>query len=89
MALGAHSATLKRFLLRQVLTLVLVGTALGLGGALALAQAMESLLFGVTAFDPATYAIVAILLVATAAVAGYLPARRVTRVDPMQALRAE
>jgi predicted permease len=89
MALGAHSATLKRFLLRQVLALVLIGTALGLGGALALAQAMESLLFGVTAFDPATYAIVAILLVATAAVAGYLPARRVTRVDPMQALRAE
>jgi ABC-type antimicrobial peptide transport system permease subunit len=50
---------------------------------------MESLLFGVTALDPATYAIVAALFVATAAVAGYLPARRVTRVEPMQALRAE
>jgi predicted permease len=89
MALGAHSANLQRLLLRQVLALVLVGTALGLGGAVALAQAMESLLFGVTALDPATYALVALLLVATAAVAGYLPARRVTRVDPMQALRAE
>jgi ABC-type antimicrobial peptide transport system permease subunit len=89
MALGAHSANLQRLLLRQVLALVLIGTALGLGGAVALAQAMESLLFGVTALDPATYAIVAALLVATAAVAGYLPARHVTRVEPMQALRAE
>jgi predicted permease len=89
MALGAHSASLKRLLLRQVLALVLVGTALGLGGAVALAQVMKSQLFGVTALDPATYATVAILLVATAAIAGYLPARHVTRVDPMQALRSE
>jgi ABC-type antimicrobial peptide transport system permease subunit len=50
---------------------------------------MESQLYGVTALDPATYGLVTLLLVATAALAGYLPARRVTRVDPMSALRAE
>ena len=89
MALGAQTGSLKRLLLGEVLALVLVGVALGLGGAVALAQAMDSLLFGVTALDLRTYAIVAVALVAAAAVAGYLPARRVTRVDPMQALRAE
>lgn len=89
MALGAQTGSLKRLLLGKVLALVLVGVALGLGGAVALAQAMESLLFGVTALDLRTYAIVAVALVAAAAIAGYLPARHVTRVDPMQALRAE
>jgi predicted permease len=89
MALGARDAALKRMLLGRVLALVLVGAVLGVGGAAAMSRLMESLLFGVTALDPATYALVAVMLVATAAVAGYLPARRVTRVDPMQALRAE
>ena len=50
---------------------------------------MQSLLFGVTPLDPETYAVAALVLVTTAAVAAYLPARRVTRVDPMAALRAE
>jgi ABC-type antimicrobial peptide transport system permease subunit len=50
---------------------------------------MESLLFGVTTLDPGTYALAALALLATAALAAYLPARRVTRMDPMGALRAE
>jgi predicted lysophospholipase L1 biosynthesis ABC-type transport system permease subunit len=89
MALGAQSGALKGMLLRQVLTLVAVGVALGVGGAAALTRLMESLLFGVTALDAATYASVSATLFAIALLAGYLPARRVTRVDPMQSLRAE
>jgi predicted permease len=89
MALGAQNAALKRMLLSQVLVLMAAGVALGLGGAAALTRLMQSLLFGVTALDPATYLTVSVVLVMTAAIAGYLPARRVTRVDPMSALRAE
>jgi putative ABC transport system permease protein len=88
-ALGAQSAALNRMLLGQVLALVLVGVALGLGGAAGLSRLMQSLLFGVSALDPATYILVAAVLIATAAVAGYLPARRAMRIDPMQALREE
>jgi hypothetical protein len=87
MALGAQYATLKRMLLKQVLVLVIVGMALGLGGAAAVTRLMKSLLFGVSALDPATYIVVAAVLLLTAALAGYLPARRVTRIDPIQALR--
>ncbi|HEY3518840.1 MAG TPA: FtsX-like permease family protein, partial [Gammaproteobacteria bacterium] len=89
MALGAQIGALKGMLLRQVLALVAVGVALGVGGAAALTRLMESLLFGVTALDAATYVSVSAALFAVAVLAGYLPARRVTRVDPMQSLRAE
>jgi predicted permease len=88
-ALGAQHAQVKRMLLIHVLALVGVGTAVGLAGAALLTQLMESLLFGVTALDPATYVAVTAILIATGALAGYLPARRATRVDPMSALRAE
>lgn len=88
-ALGAQSAALNRMLLGQVLALVLVGVVLGLGGAAGLSRLMRSLLFGVSALDPATYILVAAVLIATAAVAAYLPARRAMRIDPMQALREE
>jgi len=89
MALGAPAGALKGMLLRQVLALVAVGVALGVGGAAALTRLMESLLFGVTALDPATYVAVTAALFVVALLAGYLPARRVTRIDPMQSLRAE
>ena len=89
MALGAQSAQLKRVVLGHVLVLVAVGVALGLGGAALLTRLMESQLFGVTALDPVTYVGVAAILTATGMLAGYLPARRATRVDPMAALRAE
>jgi ABC-type antimicrobial peptide transport system permease subunit len=89
MALGAREAQLRRTLLGHALVLVVLGVVLGLGGAALLARLMESLLFGVTALDPATYAAVAGVLIVTGALAGYLPARRATRVDPMAALKAE
>ena len=89
MALGAQHSTLKRLLLGQVLVLVGVGIVLGLGGAVTLTRLMRSLLFGVTALDPATYVAVSALLLSAALLAGYLPARRITRVEPMQALRTE
>jgi predicted permease len=88
-ALGAQSAAVKRLLLRHVLALVGVGVAVGLGGAAVLSRLMESLLFGVSSIDVTTYAFVAFALAITAALAGYIPARRATRVDPMAALRSE
>ena len=88
-ALGAQARAVKGLLLRHVLGLVAVGVALGAGGAAALTQLMESQLFGVAALDPATYIGVSAALFAVALLAGYLPARRVTRIDPMQSLRAE
>jgi predicted permease len=88
-ALGAQSAAIKRLLLGHVLALVAVGVALGLGGAAVLSRLMESLLFGVSSLDATTYAFVALALAVAAALAGYIPARRATRVDPMAALRSE
>jgi predicted permease len=88
-ALGAQNGALERMMLGRILVPVLVGVALGLSGAAALSRLIESLLFGVTALDAKTYALAALVLLATAAVAAYLPARRVGRVDAMGALRAE
>jgi predicted permease len=88
-ALGAPSAALKRLVLGHVALLVGIGVAIGLVGAAALTRLMRTLLFGVGTLDPATYAAVCALLAGTALVAGYLPARRAARVDPMCALRAE
>jgi putative ABC transport system permease protein len=65
------------------------GVARGAASAAALSRLMESLLFGVDALDPATYIAVSGALFAVALLAGYLPARRVTHIDPMQSLRAE
>lgn len=89
MALGARHGALQRMLLQHMVLLVGVGVALGLGGAAVLTRLMESLLFGVAALDPVTYAVMAAVLIAMAALAGWLPARQVTRVDPMRALREE
>jgi predicted permease len=89
MALGARNAALKGMLLRQVVSLVAVGVLLGLAGAAGMSKMMMSLLFGVAPLDPLTYAAVSGLLIGTALLAGYLPARRVTCIDPMRALRQE
>ena len=88
-ALGARSAAVQRALIGNVLVLVAIGAVLGLGGAATLAQLMRSLLFGVGALDVPTYALGAASLFGAAALAAYLPARRVTQVDPIQALKAE
>ena len=89
MALGANASTVQRHVLRRGMRPVLAGVLVGLAGAVSLAQFMRTLLFGVTPSDPATLLAVVALLVATAAVAAYLPARRATRVDPVQALRQQ
>jgi putative ABC transport system permease protein len=89
MALGAQTGAVKSMLLRHVLALVAVGVVFGASGAAAVTRLMESQLFGVTALDPATYIAVSAALFSVALLAGYLPARRVTRIDPMQSLRAE
>jgi putative ABC transport system permease protein len=87
MALGAGGGTLLRMVIRQGMTPVLAGLALGLVGALAGGRALRSLLFGVGAADPATFGAVTFFLVAVALAAIYLPARRAARSDPMAALR--
>ena len=87
MALGAQRTDVLSMVLRQGLRLVLVGLAIGLGGALVLARLMTTLLFGVEPTDAPTFVVVSMVLVAVAAVACFVPARRAASVDPMIALR--
>ncbi len=89
MALGARPDDILRGVLQLGLTLAGIGVAAGLAAAFVLTRLLSSLLFGVGAADPATYAAVSALLLAVAAVACWLPARRATRIDPTVALRAE
>jgi ABC-type antimicrobial peptide transport system permease subunit len=89
MALGAQRQQIRSMFVRQGLALTAVGVLIGLGGALALARWMSTLLFGVSPFDPLTYAAGAVALTAAAALASYLPSRRATRVDPHAMLRAQ
>jgi ABC-type antimicrobial peptide transport system permease subunit len=89
MALGAQAPGLRQMFVRQGLLLAGIGAIIGLGAAAGLTRLMSSLLFGVAALDPLTYAGVAAILIAAAALASYVPARRATRVDPLDALRAE
>jgi putative ABC transport system permease protein len=89
MALGASRGDVLRLVLRQTLLLAGAGIVIGLAGAAAVTQFLTSILFGVKATDPLTYAAVVALLVLTALGASYIPARRAMRVDPMAALRYE
>jgi ABC-type antimicrobial peptide transport system permease subunit len=89
LALGAQSGDVVGMVLRQGAKLALVGVSIGVAAALGLARLMTSLLFGVTAHDPLTFAGVAALLISIALVACYIPARRAMKVDPMVALRYE
>ncbi len=88
-ALGAQPSGLLGVFVREGLLLATIGAALGLPVAAALTRLMSSLLFGVSALDPLTYVAVSALLIFAAVVASYLPARRATAIDPVEALRAE
>jgi len=88
-ALGAGSGDVLRMILSQGSRTILFGVAIGIAASLVLTRAVESLLFGVTATDPLTFGGVTLLLVGSALLACYIPARRATRVDPLVALRYE
>jgi predicted permease len=89
MALGAAARDVRGMVVRQGMGLAGVGVVVGLLAAVALSRVMGTLLFGVSATDPATYFAVALTLVAVAALASWIPARRAARVDPSTALRAD
>ncbi len=89
LALGAQARDVVTMIVKQGSKLILIGLAIGLVGAYAATRLLASLLFGVTAKDPFTFAAVALLLALVALLACYIPAWRATKVDPMEALRCE
>ena len=89
MALGAQRRMVVGMVVRESMLLVAIGAALGLGSALWAGRFVEAVLYGVPAHDPATIATAVTLIAAVAAIAGFLPARRASKVDPMVALRQQ
>jgi ABC-type antimicrobial peptide transport system permease subunit len=89
MALGAKRTDVLRMVVRQGMTMTLIGLALGLVGVIALSRVMVGLLYGVSPTDPLTFAGVSMVLLLVALLACLIPARRATRVDPIVALRSE
>jgi ABC-type antimicrobial peptide transport system permease subunit len=89
MALGAQARDVLRLIMRESMVLVIVGVGIGLGSALAAGRFVASLLFGLASTDTVTMLVAMTVMVAVSAVAGFVPARRASRVDPMVALRYE
>ena len=89
LALGARHGEVRRMFVRQALALVGAGVAIGLGAAAGLTRLMKSQLFGVSPLDPWTHLSVALVLLAAAALASYLSARRASALDPVDVLRGE
>jgi putative ABC transport system permease protein len=89
MALGAQVSDVLRLILRQGMAVIVVGLMIGLGAAFPLLKLMKSLLFGVSETDPLTFVFSTAVLMSVALVACYIPARRATKVDPLEALRYE
>ena len=89
MALGAQTGAVLKLAVGYGMKLVIAGLVIGLIAAFALTRVMSTLLFGVTATDPTTFTLISLLLIAVAAIASYVPARRATRVNPIIALRYE
>ncbi len=88
-ALGAETGDVVKLVLRQAMRLVLLGALIGMAASFAVTQVIKSMLFGLSAIDPATYAAVTLFIILVALLACYIPVRRATRVDPMVALRYE
>ncbi len=88
-ALGAQARDVLRLIIRQGMSLALLGVSLGLGGALGLTRLMQTLLYGVSPTDPLTFAVIAAALLLVALLACWVPARRAARIDPLVALRCE
>jgi ABC-type antimicrobial peptide transport system permease subunit len=88
-ALGAVPRQVRTLVLRQGLTMGVMGVALGLGGALLLTRLLRTLLFEVETRDPLTFSVVPLVMLAVSALAAYLPAQRAARVSPLQALKSE
>jgi putative ABC transport system permease protein len=89
LALGAQATNVLRLILGQGLRLAVVGVAIGLLAAIAFTRLLQGLLFGISASDPLTFVVIAVLLVGVALLACWIPARRATKVDPLEALRQE
>jgi len=89
MALGAQASDVLKLVVKQGMTLALVGMGIGLLASLAMTRLMKRLLFGVDATDPLTLIVVALLLAFVVLLACWIPARRATKVDPLVALRCE
>ena len=89
MALGAAQQDVVKLVVKQAMTLALVGSACGLIAAVVLTRMMSKLLYGVRSTDPLTFVAVALIVGGVALAASYIPARRVTHIDPVTALRCE